>query len=443
MGIEIISVGGYNEVGKNMTAVKVDDEVIILDMGIHLENYIKLTEDDDIIKHNVRELTNAGAIPDINCILPWKSMIKGICITHAHLDHVGAIPYLASRFNAPIYGTPFTIEVIFSILEDEKIKIPNELKKVNINSSFNITPNIKVEFISMTHSTPQTVMIALHTKYGVLIYANDFKFDNYPTLGLKPNLKRLSELGKAGKVHTLITDSTYAHSWKKMPSESVAKNMLRDVILGTDSTGKLVIVTTFSSHIARLQSIVEFGKKLDRKIVFLGRSLTKYIDAAKRADVIDLTKDIELVRYTKKIKKRLKEIAFEREKYLLVMTGHQGEPKSCLSKLVKGEFDFELEEEDHIVFSCTIIPNETNYINREILEKSLKEKKVRLFKDIHVSGHGACEDLRDLIKLTQPKNIIPAHGNFNMTSALVDLAHEMGYSSNKIHLLQNGDFLKL
>jgi ribonuclease J len=445
MTIEITSVGGYNEVGKNMTAIKIDDEVIILDMGIHLENYIKLTEDEDIIKHSVNELIEAGAIPNIESMKEWKRMVKAICITHAHLDHVGAIPYLAQKFNnVPIYGTPFTIEVIEAILKDERMPITNSRNKVNVNSSFMATPNIKVEFINITHSTPQTAMIALHTKYGIIIYANDFKFDKYPTLGKKPNLKRLLDLGEAGEVHSLIMDSTYAAAWKKTPSETVAKDMLRDVILGTDSTGKLIICTTFSSHISRLKSIVEFGKKLNRKIVFLGRSLSKYVEAAKKAGIIDLAEEgVEIIKFSKKIRKKLKDISSDRKKYLLVMTGHQGEPKASLSRLVRGEFEFDLEKEDHVIFSCTIIPNETNFYNREILEKNLKQKGIRIFKDIHVSGHGAREDLRDLIHLVKPKNIIPAHGNFKMTSALVDLAHDMGYPSEKIHLLQNGDRLSL
>jgi len=442
MAIEIASVGGYNEVGKNMTAVRVGSEVVIIDLGIHLENYIRLTEDEDITKLPTRDLISAGAIPDITPINDWVPKVKAITATHAHLDHIGAIPFLAQKFNAPVIASPFSIEVLRSILKDEKISIKNKLVELETNGSKKITQNIKIEFINTTHSTPHTVMIALHTKQGIILYANDFKFDNYPTLGNKPNLKRLGELGKEGAVHSLIVDSTYAWDWRKMPSESVAKDMLRDVMLGTDSTGKAIIVTTFSSHIARLKSIVEFGKQLNRKIVFMGRSLSKYCEAAKKAGIIDLSKDVEIVKFAKKIKKRLKEIAKERDKYILVMTGHQGEPKAALSRIIDGAFPFSFEPEDHVIFSCTVIPTETNQNNRNRMEQRLKSYGVRIFKDIHVSGHAAREDLRDLINLVKPKNIIPAHGNFKMTTALVDLAQDMGYKNENIHLIQNGERLK-
>ena len=248
--IDICTVGGYNEVGKNMTAVNVDGEVVIFDMGIHLESYIKYTEDEDIINVDPSELIKVGAVPDITKIEKWKDKVKAIIPTHAHLDHIGAVPYLGNNYDAPILGTPFTIAVLKTILKDEKITIKNKIRTLAPNSVFQLSKNLKVEFINMTHSTPQTVMVALHTKYGIILYANDFKFDRFPTLGEKPNFKRLKELGKKG-VLCLIVDSTYSRSCKKTPSESVAKEMLKDVLLGTGNKDKAVFVTTFSSHIAR------------------------------------------------------------------------------------------------------------------------------------------------------------------------------------------------
>ncbi|MFO7711150.1 MAG: RNase J family beta-CASP ribonuclease [Candidatus Woesearchaeota archaeon] len=440
MVLEIRSIGGYNEVGKNMTAIRVDNEVLILDMGIHLENYIRITQEEDVVKFGVKELIDAGAIPDISMLKEWRSLVSAIIPTHAHLDHVGAIPYLANKFAAPILCTPFTGEVIESILRDERIKLKNPIKKLNVNSTYQVSDTITVEFLNGTHSTPQTVIVAIHTPYGVILYANDFKFDLYPTFGKKPNLKRLEELGKEGKVHSLIVDSTYAPQRKKTPSESVAQLMLRDVLMGTDSSKKLVVVTTFSSHIARLKAIVEFAKKLQRKPVFLGRSLAKYAEAAEKANLINFSEDVEIVKFARKIKKKLRDVnknKEERRKHLLVVTGHQGEPKSVLSRMINGEFDFEFEPEDHVVFSCTVIPTQTNLDNRQLMEDKLAKRDVRMFKDIHVSGHAAREDLRDLIHLVRPQHIIPAHGDFTMTSALVDLSKDIGYES--VLLLQNGD----
>jgi len=443
MGIEICTVGGYNEVGKNCTAIKVDDEVIICDIGLHLEDYIKFTQDEDIVAVSPRKLMEIGAIPDIRAIKKWHKKVKAIIPSHAHLDHVGAVPFLASYFDAPIIGSPFTIAVLKAILRDEKIELRNDIKTLNVGSTLKISDNITIEFVNVTHSTPQTVMIVIHTKYGILIYANDFKFDLNPTLGKKPNFKRLAELGKKG-VLCHICESTYATDAIKMPSESIAKEMLREVLLSTDSTGKAIIVTTFSSHIARLKSIIEFGKKLRRKIVFLGRSLSKYTQAAESINIVDFTKDVKIVRFSSKIGKELRKIAKDgKHKYLIVMTGHQGEPKSCLSRLARGDYQFRLSPGDHIVFSCKVIPTPTNQKNRRELEQLLKRSGVRIFTDIHVSGHAGREDLRDLLQLVKPKHLIPAHGHKIMKSALAGLAKEMGFKGNSIHLMNNSEYLLL
>jgi ribonuclease J len=408
--IDIYAVGGYTEVGKNCTAIKIDDEVIVIDLGLALENYIKLTEDADIIKISPEKLMDAGAVPDISVLNKIKNKVKAIVISHAHLDHMGAVPYIASQFKAPVICTPFTAEVIRSILKDDKIKLDNEIKVLNSNSSIKISENIKIEFIHITHSVPQTVLIAIHTKYGIIMYANDFKLDLRPTLGKIPNFKRIEELANEG-IYALIVESTYAKDAKKMPSESVAKEMLRDVLLGIDNKDNVIIATTFSSHLARLKSIIEFGKKLNRKIIFLGRSLAKYTRAGENVGIIHFSKKIEIVKYSKQIRKRLNKIEEDRGKYLLVVTGHQGEHNSVLYKIARGEFKFKLKPEDNMIFSCTTIPTPTNIANREALENELKLSGIRIFKDIHQSGHAAKEDLRDFINLVKPKNIIPAHGD--------------------------------
>lgn len=441
--VEICAVGGYNEVGKNSTAIKIDNEVYILDLGIHLENYIKYTQDEDLVVANPKELMKAGSVPDISVINDWKDKVKMILPTHAHLDHLGAIPYLANNFKVPVMCTPFTSEVLKGILTEDKIKLVNKIKSMSANSLFQASNNVRIEFIHVTHSTPQTVMIALHTKEGIIVYANDFKFDLFPTLGKKPNFKRLEELGKQ-KVLALICDSTYAADARKMPSESIAKEMLREVMLGLDSKNKHVVVTTFSSHIARLSSIVEFGQKMNRKIVFMGRSMAKYVRAAENTGIANFTNKVEVLKFSGQIKRKLKKIAKERGKYLMVVTGHQGEPKSTLAKMMNGELKFNFMSEDHIIFSCRTIPTPTNIANREKLEANLRTFNVRIFKDIHQSGHAAREDLRDLINLVKPKHIIPAHGEFKMTSALADLAVEMGYKKGQnVHLMQNGGRIKL
>ena len=444
--IEIFTLGGYNQVGKNMTAVRVDGKVVVFDLGLHLEQYIKLNDEiDDVHFVATKQLIKNEVVPDIGPIKKYKDDVIAIVPTHAHLDHLGAIPFLAKEFkNAPVFASPFTAEVLKALLRDDKIPFKNQIKILNINSSFDLGPNLTLEFINSTHSTPQTVMAALHTKYGTIIYANDFKFDEFPTFGRKTNIEKLREFGNQHNVIALICDSTYANTPSKTPSESVAQQMLKDVMLGTDSLGKGVIVTTFASHIARLKSIIQFGKKMKREVWFLGRSLCKYTEAAEEIHLVNFTKDIRMFKYRNQINKALKEvIAKGKEKYLLVVTGHQGEPESTLSRIADGKLKFNLEQGDQIIFSCKTIPVPVNIENRLKLEEKLRRFNVRMFTDIHVSGHASREDLRDLINLVQPLHIIPAHGDENMRQGMVSLASEMGYKKMQIHMHKDGEKLIL
>ncbi|MFT4297977.1 MAG: RNase J family beta-CASP ribonuclease [Candidatus Woesearchaeota archaeon] len=442
MPVEIRTIGGYGEVGKNMAAIKVDDEVIICDMGIHLENYISYTQDEDILNIHPEELISSGSVPDIDAIKDWTDNVKAIVPTHAHLDHIGAIPFLAGFYNAPVICTPFTGAVLDALISDAKISFKNQIKILNVNSSIKISNGITIEFISITHSTPQTVIVVIHTKYGKIVYANDFKFDKYPVVGTKPNIKRLKEIGEEKDTLCLIMDSLYAHDQRKMPSEMVARQMLKDVLLGVESEGKAVIITTFSSQIARLKSIIDYGKKTERKIIFLGRSLHKYVSAAELVNIVNFSEDIEIVKYSSKVRSMLNKVAREgRDKFILVVTGHQGEQHATLSRMIDGMFRFE--KGDNMIFASSVIPSPTNQRNRRIIEDKLIAKGVRIFKDIHVSGHAAKEDHRDMIEILNPKHIIPAHSEINSMSALMELCLDLGYDENNIHLMRNGNSIKL
>lgn len=437
MTIEICAVGGYSEVGKNMTAIKVDDEVIVCDMGIHLENYIALTEDEDLVNIIPQELMSNHAVPNIDLIKDWHDMVKAIIPTHAHLDHIGAIPFIARYFNAPVICTPFTAEVLNAIISDAKIPFKNKIKILNVNSSIRVTDKITIEFVSITHSTPQTVIVVIHTPYGKVIYANDFKFDNYPVLGTKANIERLEKIGKEGNVLCLMIDSLYAPDHRKMPSESVAREMIKDVLLGTNSKDRVIVATTFSSHIARLKSFVDYGQKMGRKVIFMGRSLNKYVSAAEKVGIANFSKDVEIVKYSSKIKSRINKIVKEgKDKYLIIVTGHQGEQKATLSKMVNGMFPFR--KGDHVIFSSSVIPSPTNQKNRAAIELQLEEMGVRVFKDIHVSGHAAREDHRDMIEMLKPKHMIPAHAEMHMMSEMMNLCLDLGYKESNIHMLKNG-----
>lgn len=440
MPLEICTIGGYSETGKNSTAIKIDDEVIILDMGLHMENYIRYTEDEDIRNLTYPELLKVDAVPDYKLIKDWRKQVIAIIPSHGHLDHVGAVPFSAHLFpQAPVICTPYTAEVLKSIFHDERIKIPNKLIPLNLNSVYKLSNTVQVELVNVTHSIPQASLIILHTPYGKIVYANDYKFDRQPTLGKKPDFQRLQKIGKEG-VLLLIVESLYAHEHKKTPSESVAKQMLKDVMLGINVKGKAMVITTFSSHLARLKSIIELGKKLNRKIIFVGRSLSKYVTAGQRLGLISFENDVKLLKYREDVEKTFKRTMKEgKDKYLLVVTGHQGEPKAILSRMARKELSFGFNNGDVVIFSCSIIPVELNQDNRDKLETRLKGLGVRIFRDIHVSGHAAREDHRDLIELIRPKHIIPSHGGPDKAENMVNLAEEMGYKlNNNIHQMEDG-----
>ena len=443
MGIEICGVGGYNQVGKNMTAINVDGDVVLLDMGLYLEEYIKYQGETNDGTLSTSRLLDVGALPDISKIKEWHKKVKAIIPSHAHLDHIGAIPFLGNMFNAPIIGTPFTIEVLKLILKKDELKINNKLKVLKSGKKIIISKNITVEFIHVTHSTPQTVMIAIHTKYGVILYTNDFKFDNNPTIGNKPNYNRLKELGKK-RILALIADSTNAPEEGHTPSELDARNLLEETMLNITDKKKAVLVTTFSSHISRLKSIVEFGRKMKRRPIFIGRSLNRYSEAAKNVGLIDFSKKVEIVKYSSRIKQKFKKINRQIGNYLLVATGHQGEINATLSKMVDENLGYNFKRGDVVIFSCDIIPTPTSIENRKILEEKLNYLGVTIFKDVHSSGHASKEDIKDLIKMVKPKHIIPSHGDLRMRSALADFSSKMGYTLGKdIHFISNGGRLKL
>ncbi|MDP1695566.1 MAG: MBL fold metallo-hydrolase RNA specificity domain-containing protein [archaeon] len=443
--MKLHTIGGYSEVGKNMTALETGDDVLLFDCGLFLPAIVGVAErEKNPTEKSMRAL---GALPDDIYLDKHnlRSKVRSILVSHAHLDHVGAIPYNAYRYNAPVLGTPFTTEVLKVLMQDSSQRINNRIIPISPNHSFNVKgrKNYAVEFLNMTHSTLQSSLIAVHTPEGIVLYANDFKLDNTPILGDAPNYKRLKELSKIG-VKALIVDSLYAPDDRKTPSEKIARGLLEDVFFTTENYNSGMIVTTFSSHIARLKSIVEFGKKLRREVVFFGRSLNKYVGAAKNIGSAQFTKDVRIYTYTKQLQKAMKNINKNKKHYLVVCTGHQGEPGSILDRISRGVLPLQLSKDDHIIFSSKTIPTPINEINREQLERRLKKHHVRIFDNVHVSGHGGREDLRDLIKITNPQHVIPSHGDLKKLSAGARLAEEMGYTLNKtVHIMQNGKSLEL
>ncbi len=438
MAIEFCSVSGYNEVGKNMSAVRVDDDAVILDMGFYVQKLADYEESNGNRAGLSREqMIELQCIPDDRCVNSWSSKVKAIVCSHAHLDHVGAVPYLAQKYRAPVLATPYTIEVLKNQLLEDEIKLGNPLKRLNAGASHK-AGKLNVELIHVTHSVPQTAMIAVHTPKGVVLYSNDYKLDNTPVLGSIPDYKRLKQLGSEG-VLALVADSLYSGTYQKTPSEIVAREMVREALCDLKNSDSAILFTCFASHIARLKSVVEFGQQINRKVVFFGRSLSKYAEAARNVGIIDFSKTVEICGYGGDIKRKLQKVEKDgtRGEYVFVCTGGQGEPRSVLSKMLNNVLPFTFKRDDAVIFSNRTIPIEPNIGNREVLERKFRQLGVRIFKDLHTSGHGAREDLRELIKLTNPQHIIPSHGDNTLVSPAIDLAIEMGYAKNRLHLLTN------
>lgn len=442
--VKVHTVGGFSEVGKNMVVVELEDDAFIFDEGFFLPSIVSMQEKEKVMTEKI--LVKNGAIPDDSVISNIRNKVRAQFIGHAHLDHVGAIPFMSDKYNAPIYGTPFTINVLKSLLDDNKLILKNKVYSINPNTSFYVqgkNKKYKIDFINITHSTPQTVMIAIHTEKGVILYANDFKMDDTPVLGLKPNYKVLREIADEG-VLCFIVDSLYSGTERKTPSEKIARSLLEEVLLTIQNQKNGMVVTTFSSHIARLKSIVEFSKKIDREIVLLGRSMDKYSKAAINSKIAPFLQDIKISKYRKQVEKTLNKVNKNRDKYMVVCTGHQGEPGSILERFSRHDLPFRINQGDNIIFSSSVIPTPINQDQFKKMEARLKKNKPRIFRDVHVSGHAGREDLRDILNIVRPKHVIPSHGGFDKTGPMISLLKEMGYKEGKnAHLMENGGVLRL
>jgi ribonuclease J len=457
--VEVRPVGGYSDFGRNMTCVRVGREAVILDMGIRLDR-ILLDEDAVFDEMHPVDLQRLGAIPDTQHLRDLDARVVAIVIGHAHLDHVGAVPKLAGHFrDAPIYATPYTIKFI----EDQTKPrgrgaprsegtgkgqgqtqgrghrtIPNKLVPMSAGETVRLSRNIELEFVHTTHSIVQTVFPVLHTDAGAVVYAVDYKFDNSPVVGERPDYRRLRSLANEG-VAACIVESTNSHLETKTPSETVARDMLKDFLFGIENERDGIIVTTFSSHVARVKSICEFGDKIGRRVVLLGRSMDKYMSIAQELELVTLPKSVEVAGHSKAVQQVLRRIADRRDEYLLVGTGHQGEPDSFLPKLADKVFPYEVRKHDQVIFSANVIPNPVNQANRYLLETKLKMQGARIIKGAHVSGHASKVDHQELLRMLEPEHVFPCHGGIDLQSGFAELAHEEGYDLNEaVHLLRNG-----
>jgi ribonuclease J len=440
--IGIIAVGGYNEMGRNMTAIRVDEDIIIFDMGLRLDR-VQIHEDVEIDKMHSLELIEMGAIPDDTIMKKIDGTVRAIVCTHGHLDHIGAVSKLAHRYTAPILSTPYTAALIKQQIADErKFTVKNKLITIKAGDTYQVTEDISIEFIRVQHSIIDSVFAAIHTPSGAILYACDFKLDRTPTLGDAPDFERLRTLGEEGVI-ALITESTNSGRTGKTPSEQIAHDMVRDVLLGTEESDVGMIITTFASHIARINSILGVAGEMGRIPVLMGRSMDRYVVTAKKLGYIELPDNVEIYGTRKDIDRAFKEIMENgKEKYLPIVTGHQGEPGAILVRIANGETAYEIESGDRVIFSANVIPSPMTQANRYAVETKLRMRGARIYDNVHVSGHAYREDHWELLRMINPEHVIPAHGNIGMHSSYIEMAEDAGYVlGDTLHLLRNGEEL--
>lgn len=444
MDIEIIAVGGYDEVGRNMTAVRCGKEIVIFDMGLRLDQ-VMIHEDAEIEGLNTPDLIKIKAIPDDTVLNSIGGTVVAIVCSHGHLDHIGAIPKLASRYNAPIISTPYTTELIRQeITGDQKCGVNNKLFALKAGLRYTLSQNLILEFVRMQHSIIDSVIPVLHTPQGAIVYALDFKFDRTPVIGEPPDFARLTQIGKEG-VLALIVESTNIERRGRAPSERIARDLVRDTITSYEDDKNALVVSTFSSHIARIKTIAECAHEIGRKPVLLGRSMEKYAATAEQMKLVSFPETTSVFGNRRVVDRTLRRMMKAgKDKFLPIVTGHQGEPGSILTRMALGDTPYQLTKGDKVIFSATIIPSPLNYGQRYLVEARLSLAGVRIFEDLHVSGHAYREDHYELIQLLQPQHIVPAHGNMKMTAAYSQFAGELGYTPHStVHLLRNGERLRI
>lgn len=436
--MKFYAIGGYNEVGKNMSAIEVNGEVVIMDMGIHLDKIVTLTEEER--KVPTKELIDIGALPN-DSVLKGKK-VKAIVLSHGHLDHCAAVPRMAEIYGCPIIATPFTIEIVKQLMDDDgKGTLKKNLYSITPGQTATISNNFEVEMVHITHSIPHASMLALHTSEGIVTYACDYKLDNNPTFGEKPDYKRIKQLGKEGvKLH--ISECLRVAEEARTPPEYVAKIMVNDAIDRAYEDNTAVVITSFASHVVRLRNIIEANRKR-REIVMLGRSLDSYMEAARNVGLID-TSGIKICGRRKTVAAALEKIKGAPEDYLIIATGNQGEPNSALARMARKEFPFVLRKEDQVIFSSEAIPNPINQANRYMLKKNLTEQGARIMEHVHVSGHARREDHRDMLRMLSPQYVIPNHGETERLASFASLAMEEGWKlGDTVKLMSNGEAVEI
>ncbi|MDT8718126.1 ribonuclease J [Clostridium sp. 19966] len=417
--IKIIPLGGLNEIGKNLTVIEYKDEIIVIDCGLKFP-------DEEMFGVDL-------VIPDVSYLTKNIEKVKGIFLTHAHEDHIGALPYVLKQVNVPVYGTKLTLGIVEIKLKEHGLLSTTELVRIKPKDIVKLD-NMAIEFIKTNHSIADSVAIAVHTPSGVILHTGDFKIDYTPIDGEVADLARFAELGKKG-VLAMLADSTNVERPGYTMSESTVGETFDRLL--ANATGR-VIVATFASNIHRIQQIMTASAKYGRKVAVSGRSMENIVAVAMELGYIEVGKDdfISIDSINK----------YPPEKITIITTGSQGEAMSALSRMASNEHKkVNIIEGDMVIISASPIPGNEKFISRVInlLFKKGANVIYEALADVHVSGHACQEELKLMHALVKPRFFIPVHGEYRHLKQHGELAVKLGMNRNNIILADNGDVIEV
>ena len=419
--LRVISLGGLGEIGKNITVIEYENDILIVDCGLGFP-------DEDMLGIDL-------VIPDITYLEDNADKIRGLVLTHGHEDHIGAIPYILRQINPPIYGTRLTLGILQNKLSEHSLPCKPMLNCVEAGDTIRLGSSFSVEFIHVNHSIADACALAIGTPVGMLVHSGDLKIDVTPIDGDMIDLTRFGELGKKG-VLLFMCESTNAERAGHSPSEKAVGRSLEYIF--TLNRDKRIVIATFSSNVHRVQQIINASVQHSRKVAITGRSMLNIVGAAIDLGYMDLPEgaliDInEIKRY-------------KPEEITIITTGSQGEPMSALFRMAAGEHSqITLGRNDLVVLSSSPIPGNEKLINRivnELINNGVSVLRDSAF-EVHVSGHAYRDELKLLASLIKPKFFMPIHGEYRHLAANKDLAEEVGIPGSHVIISDVGKVVEL
>jgi ribonuclease J len=415
--LKLIPLGGLGEIGLNMMVVEMADTIFVIDAGLMFPEDYMLGID--------------YVIPDAAYLRQNRKRVAGIVLTHAHEDHIGALPYLLKDVHAPVFGTPFTIGVVRHKLEEHELIQTVALHAIHPRETLKIGL-FELEFIRVNHSVVDGVGLAIRTPYGTIVHTGDFKFGHTTIEGMTTDVNRFARLGEEG-VLALLSDSTNVESSGYTVSDEEIQANLKSIC---DQCSGRLIVALFASNIGRIQQMVDIAKSSQRKIVFNGRSIEVTVNIARKLGYLKIPADTEI---------QIDEIdQYSDEEIILITTGSQGEPMSALARMAAGTHkQISIRDGDTVILSSKFIPGNEKAINNIINDLYRCGANVAYEKiaNIHVSGHAFQEELKMMLRLTKPTYFIPVHGEYRHLVLHARLAVQTGIDPKNILLAQNGQVI--